>query len=146
MSTPTIDREVEIRLGEGGIRYTRGRRLVVAAMAQSPGPRSATDLHAEIGEAVPMSSLYRTLVVLEDADVVEPHFSAGGVARYELAEWITGHHHHLICVECGSIEDIELPKQYERRIHILVEQIGDLAAFAPTNHALEIEGHCQVCR
>ena len=146
MSNPTLDREVEDALSKSGVRYTRGRRIVVAAMAQCAGPRSVAELHTEIGGPVPMSSLYRTLVVLEDAGVVEPHFSAGGVARYELAEWIAGHHHHLICVVCGSVEDIELPKQYERRVRKLVEQIGDLAAFTPTNHALEIEGRCQECR
>ena len=146
MSNPTVDCEVEAALSRSGVRYTRGRRVVVAAIARCAGPRSVAELHSEIGGTVPMSSLYRTLVVLEDAGVVEPHFSAGGVARYELAERIAGHHHHLICVECGSVEDIKLPKQYERRIYKLVEQIGELAAFAPTNHALEIEGRCQKCR
>ncbi|MDX1469504.1 MAG: Fur family transcriptional regulator [Acidimicrobiia bacterium] len=142
----TLDREVEGRLKSNQIRYTRGRRRVVAVLSASDGPMSATELHAEIGSAVPLSSLYRSLSVLAGSGVLDHHFSAGGVTRYELAEWLNGHHHHLICLLCGKVEDLELPSAVEEQVEHLVARIGREASFSPTDHALEIEGRCTQCR
>jgi len=145
VTTPGLHRDVGTRLHEHDVRYTRGRRAVVATLAGSDGPRSAAELHGEIGGAVPLSSLYRSLTVLEEAGVVVPHFGAKGLTRYELAEWLTGHHHHLICVNCGSVEDIAIPPTYEEQVRELVDEIGSIASFSPLNHALEIEGRCASC-
>ena len=145
MASLNLDREVEQRLGDHDVRYTRGRRVVVSALEASDGPRSAAELHREIGPNVPLSSLYRSLAVLEEAGVVIPHHGARTLTRYELAEWLAGHHHHLVCVECGSVEDIEIPKKHESRVRALVEELSDRASFTPLNHALEIEGRCARC-
>jgi len=140
-----MEREIETHLKQEDVRFTTGRRLVVAALAGSEGPLSAAELHDVIGERVPLSSLYRSLSVLEDAGVLVPHFGLKGVTRYELADWIQGHHHHLVCVDCGSVEDVLLPPEYEQRIQTLVDEIGVHARFAPTDHTLEIEGRCAKC-
>ncbi len=145
MTSSSIDREIAKRLGDRDVRYTRGRRAVVAALAAHDGPRSAAELHAELGNAVPLSSLYRTLAVLEDAGVVVPHFGAKNLTRYELAEWLTGHHHHLVCIDCGAVDDVDVPSTYEAEVRRLVEGIGSLASFRPTGHVLEIEGKCARC-
>jgi Fe2+ or Zn2+ uptake regulation protein len=141
----TTDREVENRLQQHQVRYTTGRRAVINSLAGAPGPRSAAELHAEIGTSVPLSSLYRSLTVLEEFGVVQPHFGAKGITRYELAEWLKGHHHHLICINCGSVDDIELPHPIEQQVRALVGDIGSMASFMPINHALEIEGRCGSC-
>jgi Fur family transcriptional regulator, ferric uptake regulator len=145
MTTSTLDRQVEARLRERDIRYTKGRRIVVAALNEADGPRSAADLASSLGATVPLSSIYRTLAVLEDADVVTPHFATKGIARYELAEWLTGHHHHLVCVDCGAVEDVEVPVDSEAMVRSVVADISTLARFTPMNHALEIEGRCKDC-
>jgi Fe2+ or Zn2+ uptake regulation protein len=145
MTSPGFDREIEQRLRDRGVRYTKGRRRVVAAMTGADGPRSAAELHEIIGATVPLSSLYRSLAVLEEAGIVVPHFAAKGLTRYELAEWITGHHHHVICIECGAVEDIAVPPPYEMDVAQLVEAIGATIAFAPVSHTLEIEGRCRRC-
>ncbi len=116
------------------------------ALADAAGPQSAAELHQIVGSEVPLSSIYRTLAVLEDADVIAPHFGARGLTRYELAEWITGHHHHFVCLECGAVEDIDVPRGVEQRVHAVVTEISDLASFSPTSHVLEIEGRCRRCR
>ena len=140
-----LDRDVEARLRDHGVRYTRGRRTVVAALARADGPRSAAELHQDIGPTVPVSSLYRSLAVLEETGVVVPHFGAKALTRYELAEWLAGHHHHLICVDCGAVEDIAIPPPFETQVRGLVEEIGAIVSFTPLNHALEIEGRCARC-
>jgi Fe2+ or Zn2+ uptake regulation protein len=145
MTSLSIDRDVEKRLGDSDVRYTRGRRAVVAALAATDGPRSAAELQSELGDAVPLSSLYRSLAVLEEVGIVVPHFGTKNLTRYELAEWITGHHHHLVCMDCGTVEDVDVPPQYESEVRRLVDRIGGLARFSPSGHVLEIEGSCARC-
>jgi Fe2+ or Zn2+ uptake regulation protein len=145
VTTPSLDREVEKRLREHDVRYTGGRRAVVAALAASDGPRAASEIFSDIGSAVPLSSLYRSLAVLEEAGVVVPHYGAKGLTRYELAEWLTGHHHHVICIECGAVDDIAIPEPYETQVRKIVEEISALVSFSAVDHALEIEGRCARC-
>ena len=140
----SMHRQVEQRLQDHDIRYTSGRRAVVDALDAADGPRSASELSPDL-PSVPLSSLYRTLSVLEEAEVVVPHLSTKGVARYELAEWLAGHHHHLVCIECGRVEDVDVPDRYEAQVHDLVGAISSQASFTATNHALEIEGTCAEC-
>lgn len=145
MTTSNLHRQVQARLAANDVRYTNGRRTIVTSLATANGPRSAAELHADLDAAVPLSSVYRTLAVLEDADVVVPHFATKSLSRYELAEWLTGHHHHLVCVDCGSVEDIDVPESYEIQVDSLVTAISEVSAFRATNHALEIEGYCRRC-
>ena len=145
MANTSLDREVEKRLAEHDIRYTTGRRMVVSTLAVSDGPLSASELHAHAGGSLPLSSIYRSLTVLEDAGVLEPHHGTKGLTRYELAEWLQGHHHHLVCIECGSVEDVEVSDGHESQVDQVVNEISSAASFVPVNHALEIEGRCARC-
>lgn len=145
MTTPTLDRQVERRLAEAAVRYTKGRRVVIRALAEADGPRSAAELSQVIGESVPISSLYRTLAVLEQAGVLAPHYSSPGLTRYELAEWLSGHHHHLVCIACGHVQDLPASDTIEDRLQAIVADVAREASFTELNHALEIEGHCARC-
>lgn len=144
MATPTIDREVEKRLAQNEVRYTRGRRAVVTTLAGADGPLSASELEREIG-TLPLSSIYRSLSVLENAGVLAPHHGAKGLTRYELAEWLRGHHHHLICIVCGTVDDVEVSEPHERDVERIVKEISADMTFSPVSHALEIEGRCWRC-
>jgi len=140
-----LDREITQRLNDHHIRYTKGRQTVVDVLSASDGPLSAAEIHGKLRGRVPLSSLYRSLSVLEEAGVLVPHFGHKTVTRYELAEWLRGHHHHLVCLDCGSVDDIELPENLESEVTQLVTGIGSMAKFSPVNHSLEIEGRCVRC-
>ena len=127
------------------MRYTTGRRQVVAALVAADGPRSAAELHLQIADTVPISSLYRSLAVMAEADVLAQHHGTKGVTRYELAEWLAGHHHHLVCIECGTVDDIELPPRLESTLHDLVDTVAASGEFAAAGHALEVVGRCKAC-
>lgn len=145
MTKSTLERQVEMQLLEHDVRLTKGRRVVIDALSRASGPLSAAELHETLGPKVPLSSLYRTLSVLEDSDVVAHHLGAKGLTRYELAEWLTGHHHHLVCVQCGSVEDVEIPTDQEESVRSLVSEIASTVGFEVSDHALEIEGRCKRC-
>jgi Fur family ferric uptake transcriptional regulator len=135
---------VSRRLAEHDIRYTRGRQSVVTALVPLEGPESAADLHRRMN--VPMSSLYRSLTVLDEAGVLEKHHDADGLARFELAEWLTGHHHHLVCVDCGTVEDVQLDPPSEELLEGLARRVAEKAGYRQTGHNLEVEGLCRGCR
>ncbi|HZD24570.1 MAG TPA: Fur family transcriptional regulator [Acidimicrobiia bacterium] len=145
MTKSTIERQVESQLLDHDVRYTKGRRAVVNALARAPGPMSAAELADVVGESVPLSSLYRTLSVLGEIGVITHHLGAKGLTRYELDEWLTGHHHHLVCTDCGRVSDIEIPAPQEESVRMLVAEIAELASFSASDHALEIEGTCSEC-
>lgn len=141
--TAELHETVRRHLAEREIRYTSGRRSVVTTLVRVDGPESAADLHRRMD--VPLSSLYRSLTVLDEAGILERHHDADGLARFELAEWLTGHHHHLVCVSCGSVSDIDIPPSKEDSVRRLVSDIAALGSFQATDHALEIEGRCVRC-
>lgn len=133
-------------LAEQGVRYTAARRLVVQALERAPGPRSAAEIYEDLHRDVPLSSLYRTLGVLEDVRVIAREHGADGTARYELTESVTGlHHHHLVCVGCGTVVDVTIPADLERRVGEIITEIAERAGFVATGHRIDIEGRCPSC-
>ncbi len=135
---------VRRRLADQDIRFTTGRQAVVKALQRVSGPQSAADLHTRL-RSVPLSSLYRSLTVLDEAGVLRKHHDADGLARFELAEWLAGHHHHVVCTECGLVEDVELDEAAETELHRLADRIGAEAGYQVRGHVLEVEGVCGAC-
>ncbi len=144
MTVRNIGSEVEERLREHDVRYTRGREAVVEALLHAGGPVSAADLHR--GLSVPLSSLYRSLAVLDEAGVLVKHHDPSGLTRFELAEWIAGHHHHLLCTRCGRVVDIAPGPDEEETLADMAGAVAARAGFVPSGHALEVEGVCAACR
>jgi Fur family ferric uptake transcriptional regulator len=146
MKDREIDETIREYLAEREIRYTGGRRAVVRALQIAAGPQSAAELHLRLRRAVPLSSLYRSLATLEEAGLLSLHHGQGKVARYELAEWLSGHHHHLVCLECGAMGDFELEMKAEDQLLGLVAKAGRKAGYQVRGHSLEVEGLCRGCQ
>jgi len=93
-----------------------------------------------------VSSLYRTLLLLEESGLLTKFRDSDGVAKYELAERVTGdHHHHFVCTRCGRTEEVPIPDKLEQAITSLIESIGEERTFEITDHRLELEGVCDTC-
>lgn len=146
VSRADVDDRVAQRLTENGIRYTHGRRLAVQALLDLAGPVTASQLQQEIGDAVPLSSLYRTLSRLDETAIIERTHDGDGVARYELGEWLLGHHHHLVCNRCGAVVDVSVTPALEANVAEMVEAIAHEAGYLPTGHRMDIEGVCGSCQ
>ena len=67
-------------------------------------------------------------------------------ARYELAEDLTEHHHHLVCRSCGAVEDVSVPRSLERAMAHAVSDAADQMGFAAVSHRLDLIGTCRNCR
>ena len=135
---------VEIWLKRIDQRYTPGRRAIVEFLASHGHPVSISDIAAELPE-VPRSSAYRHLVDLQSAGVVRRIAASDEFARFELAEDLTEHHHHLLCTICGRVIDVTPTPAFERTVDRVVEELAAQQGFHPTSHALDIIGKCSSC-
>jgi Fur family transcriptional regulator, ferric uptake regulator len=136
--------EVAARLGRAQQRYTAGRRTLVELLHEAGRPLEIIELAS--GRRLPVSSIYRNLVVLEQAGAVTRYPGAGGGhARYELSEALVGHHHHLVCSSCGRIEDDPVPPEVDAGLASLLDAVAERTGFTVTDHRLEVRGLCRHC-
>ncbi len=133
------------RLVAHGQRYTGNRRVIVQLLEGSDVPLSVPEVR-DADPELPQSSVYRNLSVLEEAGVVRRIVAGGDFARYELAEDLTEHHHHLICSSCGSVEDFTVPASLERSLGRAMAQMEGERGFAATTHRLDLMGSCESCQ
>ncbi len=137
---------VEQSLRSQGMRYTDNRKALISALDKTPGPLTVDELHQATAHRVPYSSIYREVRMLIDAQVLSLHHGVDRSNRFELAEWLAGHHHHMVCVQCMAISDIALSSQNEIRLAELVEKAAAGTQYLITDHTLEIEGVCPKCQ
>ena len=136
---------VEGRLRRVDQRYTSGRRAIISLLASAGHPVSIGDI-ADGLPGLPRSSAYRHLTDLETAGLVRRVSANDEFTRFELAEDLTGHHHHLVCVSCGKVTDIILPARVEDAITQATGQLAGTEDFEPHGHRLDVLGLCSACR
>ena len=124
--------------------YTSGRRELIELLVSIRRPATIPDLLAAQPKLT-QSSLYRNLATLEQVGVVQKVVSTDDRARYELAEDLMGHHHHMICVGCGRVDDFVVSHEAERSLaSVLSRAIGE-SGFRLSGHRLDVVGLCTTC-
>ncbi|WP_026396174.1 Fur family transcriptional regulator [Acetobacterium malicum] len=90
---------------------------------------------------VGMSTIYRTVQILEEMGLITKRNFDDGFARYELCELDEKHwHHHLICLKCGKV--IEMQDDF---LEALEKEIEEKKDFIIINHELKVYGYCSDC-
>jgi Fe2+ or Zn2+ uptake regulation protein len=136
---------VEQRLRLIDQRYTAGRRAIVDLLVSAGHPVSIGDIADRLPD-LPRSSAYRHLVDLHSAGLVRRITGHDEFTRYELAEDLTEHHHHLLCVNCGKVIDVTLPDGFEAEAARAISQLAETAGFQAHSHRLDVLGLCSACR
>ena len=88
------------------------------------------------GEDIGLATVYRVLTQFEQAGLLQRHHFESGKAVYELNEG--QHHDHLVCVDCGRVEEFMDP-EIELRQRAIAEQHG----FALQEHSLALYARCR---
>jgi Fur family transcriptional regulator, ferric uptake regulator len=136
---------VERRLRLIDQRYTSGRRAIVDLLVSAGHPVSIGDI-AERLPGLPRSSAYRHLTDLHAAGLVRRVTASDEFTRFELAEDLTEHHHHLLCVNCGKVIDVTLSASFEQQAAEAISQLADAEGFQAHSHRLDVLGLCAACR
>ena len=104
---------------------------------------SGDEILAKIRISVPScnkTSVYRELSYLEKAgSIIAVRFHDRKI-RYELSS--LPHHHHAVCISCGSIEDVRMPAH----VQAVEKRLQKESRFKVTHHALEFFGLCLHCQ
>jgi Fur family ferric uptake transcriptional regulator len=136
---------VEERLRRAEQRYTGGRRAIIDVLVGAGHPVSIEEIGAAVPQ-LPRSSAYRHLVDLQSAGVVRRVAANDEFARFELAEDLTEHHHHLLCVNCGRLIDVTPSEKFEVDLQRTVNELAESEGFRPHGHQLDVLGICANCQ
>lgn len=106
---------------------------------------SAEDIYLLVKEKAPeigLATVYRTLELLLELQIVEKINFGDGVSRYDLRqEGLEHFHHHLVCVECGSIQEI-----FENLLVDVEKKVEEEWGFQVQDHRLTFHGVCKKCQ
>ena len=112
-------------LKKEGLRYTHQRQAVWDELAASDEHRDAEEIYLALHNSelnVSRATVYRTIDVLVNNNLVRKLELGDGRARYEHKMDIA-HHDHLICVQCGKIEEF-MDNMIENRQEMIVQKFG----------------------
>jgi Fur family transcriptional regulator, ferric uptake regulator len=125
-------------------RATRQGEAVREALRAAGGFRSAQDVYAVLrgqGETVGLSTVYRHLQVFVDDGVVDVIHTQDGEATYRYCgDPGPGHHHHLVCRQCGRTAEIE-----GRAIERWAGEVATEHGYTDVDHTVELFGRCPDC-
>ncbi|QOP45974.1 Fur family transcriptional regulator [Sulfurimonas paralvinellae] len=131
-------------LKKNNLKFTIQREVILETLYNSNEHLTPEALHHLIQKRYPelktsIATVYRTLSLLEDSNVVTSlSFGAQG-KKYELGA--KEHHDHLICTECGEITEF-VDEEIEKRQHAITDELG----FKMLDHSMQIYGICKKCQ
>ncbi|MDP6548580.1 MAG: transcriptional repressor [Dehalococcoidia bacterium] len=124
-------------LEEQGYRSTSPRRAVADAIAAQQRHFTAEELREQL-PAVGRATVYRSLKLLVESGILCRVLLEDGALHYQLSH--RGHHHHLLCVDCGASEDL-----LGCDIEDLLRRLSSAHDFKISGHWLEVYGRCLRC-
>lgn len=129
-------------LKKAGLKITLPR-LKILQLFEKEGIRhqTAEEIYKkllEMGEDVGLATVYRVLTQFETAGLVNRHHFEGGSSVFELNEG--KHHDHIVCVQCGKIEEF-IDDVIESRQKAIAQRYG----FEITDHCMYLYGTCKKC-
>jgi len=93
-----------------GLKMTGQRRVIAQVLSAAQDHPDAEELHKRamsIDDRISLATVYRTVRLFEEANILERHDFRDGRARFETAEDGDGHHHHIINVRSGDVVEFE---------------------------------------
>ena len=138
--------KIKDQMKKSSYKLTSQREATVRVLLENEADHlSAEDVYLKIKEKSPeigLATVYRTLELLTEINIVDKISFGDGVQRFDLRKEGADHfHHHLVCIKCGSVDEIEedLLPEVERKVETKYDfQIHD--------HRLTFHGICKKCK
>lgn len=130
---------------EAGFKLTDQRMLVFECLARFKDDHMTTEqIHQKLrdsNEDIGIATVYRTLLLFDELGIVQKLDIDDSGTRYELVDELAGHHHHhLICKNCGNVEEVKIDLLNE-----VENKISETHEFDIENHDLNFYGLCKEC-
>ncbi len=134
------------RLRTAGLKVTLPRVKVLGVLEQSreasdPEHLTAEEVYRQLietGAEIGLATVYRVLSQFETAGLVKRHHFESGQAVFELNDG--KHHDHIVCMQCGKVEEFTDPVIEERQ-----QRIASSREFDLDKHSLVLYGNCLGC-
>ena len=130
------------RLRTRGYRMTPQREAIYEVLEENEGkPLCPEDIHVLAGKKYPelgLTTVYRTMELFVKLGIALPVHLHEESQHYEINSGI--HHHHMVCISCGSVEVLETCL-----IDELKELVRDDSDFLVTSHCMSLFGYCTEC-
>ena len=148
---PVVDIEVadHVARHDGWVPPTSATRPNVAPWSRcwpAATGRSACMKSSPRRRASHRARLTATLSILAEAGVVRRIQGADDSGRFELADVVSGRHHHLICTSCGLMADVHATAKLEHSLAEAARTAADEAGFLVVEHRFDLVGLCAGCR
>ncbi|MCB1680998.1 MAG: transcriptional repressor [Rhodospirillales bacterium] len=127
--------DLEERCVEAGLKMTGQRRAILEVLQNSGDHPSVEDVYdraKKLDSSISIATVYRTLSLLDELNLVTRHEFQEGYSRYEL-NW--DHHHHLVDLETGEVVEFQNDELERLKVKIARELGYDLV-----DHRLELYG------
>ena len=132
MATSTI----EIMCTSKGIKLTHQRRVIAKILSKSDDHPDANMVYkrsSKIDSKISMATVYRTMKLFEDTNIIEVRDFGDGRSRYEI--FSNEHHDHLIDIETGAVIEF-VNNEIEKLQYKVAKELG----YELTGHRLELYG------
>ncbi len=136
------EKQILEQLNQAGYRITRPRQAVIRALLEDGTHARPAEVHARARQhchTVGLVTVYRTLDLLSDLGFVRRIHTEDGCHGYATVSH--GHHHHLICRNCGATVQFE-----GCDLTLFLERVGRDTGYDVEDHLLELTGLCQACQ
>lgn len=121
-----------------GLKMTEPRRVIARVLSESQDHPDVESLHLRVKDVDPSISLatvYRTVKLFEEANIITKRDFGDGRARYEEIQGDEDHHHHLIDVTTGKVIEF-----HDEELERLKVRIADRLGYSLVDHHLELFG------
>lgn len=136
------ERRIAATLRRHGYKLTSQRRTVIGSIASSPDHLTPAAIYEKVHQDYPsigLATIYRTLEILDKLGLICELHAGGSCRSYTIGA--PGHHHHLICSNCGEVVDFS---GYD--LSSLEKRLSRETGFEIEDHLLEFIGLCQNCK
>lgn len=137
------ERDIVAAIRKRGYKITPQRRAVIKAIAGTYEHLTPAEIHKKARRDNPkigLVTVYRTMEIMADVGLIcELH--SGGNCRSYLLRRPSGHHHHLICSDCGQVVDF-----VNCDLSDLERRLSRETGFELESHLLEFLGCCPQCQ
>lgn len=141
--------DIKDLLKQRGLKVTNQRVLVLGALCKNRDKHmTAEEIYDLVKPDYPeigLATVYRTIQLLSELNLVDRVNLDDGYTRYELATQngseTRHHHHHLICLSCGGVFSFQ-----DDLLENLEDKIEDTEEFQVVDHEVKLYGYCKNCR
>jgi Fur family ferric uptake transcriptional regulator len=146
---PNNQEQFKVLLRTKGLKVTNQRIAILEVLSNRPGKHlTAEEIYDYVKKEYPdigLATVYRTIQLLSELNLIDKLNLDDGYVRYEIGpknqDECSHHHHHLICLECGSIYAFQ-----DDLLENLESKIYETLGFEVSDHEVKLYGVCKKCK